>query len=419
MSLNTRHSVLLATLLAVATINAPAAVAQDGASQKPPTFNKEIVRIFQHRCQSCHYPSAPFAPMALVDYRQTRPWAKSIKRQVGSKAMPPWHADSSNREFDNDISLSQQEIDTIVQWVDARAPQGNPADLPPMKTVERGWQIGEPDVVLDMGVDFDVPAIGTIPLQYFRIDTDFGEDKWLSALEARPGDPSVVRQIVIYVQNPKEGLPVPDGGPLGNGRLGIYSRGYTRSVFKEGEGKLIKRGAKIIFQVLYTPKGTEATDRSYVGLKFHREPVRKHVITRAIAETGFEIPPHVPDFRIYAIYEFSQDVTILNMRPLMHYRGEQFVYIAHYADGRNEVILFVDRYDYDWQTTYYPKEPIQLPAGTILECRALMNNSHENPKNPEPHAMVRSGDQPREEKMIGWIEYTLDKEDLTSKRTGS
>lgn len=394
-----------------------AAAQQTDSPQKPPTFSKEIVRIFQDRCQSCHHSGAPFAPMSLVKYTEVRPWAKAIHKKVVSREMPPWHADSSGRELANDPSLSKKELVTIVRWVEAGAPQGDPADLPPAKNFERRWQIDGPDVVLDMGVDFDVPASGPLPIQYFRIDTDFGEDKWLSALEARPGDPSVVRQIVVYVQNPKEGASVLDGGTLGNGLLGVYSRGYTQSIFKEGEGKLIKRGAKIIFQVLYSPKGTKVTDRSYIGLNFHRKPVRKHVITRAISETGFEVPPHVPDFRIYAIHEFSEDVTLLSMRPLMHYRGEQFVYIAHYADGRNEVLLFVDRYDYDWQTVYYPKEPIRLPAGTVLECRALMNNSHDNPKNPEPHAALRSGDQPLEEKMIGWIDYTLDSEDLTLQET--
>ncbi|MCH7958828.1 MAG: hypothetical protein IID08_01780 [Candidatus Hydrogenedentes bacterium] len=319
------------------------------------------------------------------------------------------------REYANDISLTQEEIDTIAQWVRARAPKGNPADLPPAMTFENDWQIGEPDVVLDMNVDFEVPAAGILALQVFRIDTDFEEDKWLSALEVRPGNLDVVSQIVVYVQNPEGGIEIPDSGPLGNGRLGFYSRGRTLSIYKEGEGKLIKRGAKIVFVVLYAPNGTVTTDRSYVGFKFHKKPVRKHVITRAIAETGFEIPPHIPDFQIYATYTFSEPVTLLSMRPLMHYRGESFKYIAHYPDGRDEVLLNVNRYNYNWQNYYYPKDPIKLPAGTVLECIATMNNSHENFKNPEPHATVRYGDRLLDEKMIGWIDYTRDNEDMTSR----
>lgn len=387
---------------------------QDAARQKPPTFSKEIIRIFQARCQTCHHSGAPFAPMSLTNYGPSRAWAKSIQKKVVKRQMPPWHADSSVREYANDISLPQDEIDTILRWVEARAPKGDPADLPPALTFNDDWELGEPDLVLNMGVDFEVPATGTVPLQFFRIDTKFDEDKWLSALEIRPGNPAVVREVVVYVQNPAEGIEVPDSGALGNGLLGYYSRGATSSIYGQGEGKLIKRGAQIIFAVLYVPNGTETTDRSRVGFKFHDEPVRKHVLTRGIAERGFEIPPHIENFPIYATYSFTEPVTLLSMRPLMHYRGESFKYIAHFPDGRDETLLDVNRYDYNWQRYYYPKKPIELPAGTVLECIAVMNNSHDNFDNPEPHASVRFGDQLLDEKMIGWIDYTLDNEDLTS-----
>ena len=413
---NTRLVVVLVVLLVMA-FSTRTAGAQNSARQKPPTFSKEIVRIFQNRCQSCHHPGAPFAPMSLVEYRAVRPWAKAILKKVVLREMPPWHADSSVGEFVNDISISQQEIDTIAQWVEARAPQGDRADLPPLKVFESDWQIGEPDLVLDMGVDFDVPATGTLPLQSFRIDTEFEKDRWLSAIEARPGNREVVRQIDIYVQNPMQGLEAPDGGSLGNGRLGVYSRGNTSSVYRDGEGKLIKSGAKIIFQILYGPNGTATTDRSQVGLKFHDKPVRKHVITRGIAETRFEIPPHISNFPIYATYTFTEPVTLISMRPLMHLRGQSFKYIAHFPDGGDEVLLEVNRYNYNWQTHYYPREPIKLPSGTVLECIAVMNNSHENLRNPEPHAAVRFGDQLLDEKMIGWIDYTRDSEDLTLQET--
>lgn len=201
---------------------------------------------------------------------------------------------------------------------------------------------------------------------------------------------------------------IPDGGQLGKGRLGIFARGSTSTIFRKGEGKLIKRGAKIIFQIHYTPNGNVTTDRSSVGFRFHEAPGRKHVITRGIAETRFEIPPHLPDFSIYATHTFAEDVTLVSMRPLMHYRGKEFRYIAHYPDGRDETLLHVNRYNYDWQVFYYPEELIRLPAGTVLECIALMDNSHENPKNPEPHATVVPGDQTYQEKMVGWIDYTID-----------
>lgn len=406
--LSRQRSATLAVFLGVFAMGAAPVFAQDRARQRPPTFSKEIVRIFQNRCQACHHQGMPFVPMSLVDYREVRPWAKSIKKKVFSREMPPWHADSSVREYANDISLPQEEIDLIVRWVDSGARAGDPADLPPAKTFEDGWKIGPPDLVLDMGLDFKVPAEGPLPYQYFRVETGLDEDQWVSAIEARPGNLDVVRQIVIYVQNPEDGAAIPDGGQLGNGRLGIFARGSTSTIFREGEGKLIKRGAKIVFQVHYTPNGNVATDRSSVGLRFHEAPARKHVITRGIAETRFEIPPHTPDFLIYATHIFARDVTLISMRPLMHYRGKEFKYLAHYPDGRNETLLHVNRYNYDWQVFYYAEEPIRLPAGTVLECIAIMDNSHDNFKNPEPHAVVSPGDQTYQEKMIGWIDYTID-----------
>ncbi|MFP6596979.1 MAG: hypothetical protein VCC01_05940, partial [Candidatus Hydrogenedentota bacterium] len=186
-------------LLLILAQNPRAAFAQTTAPKRPPTFSKEIVRIFQNRCQRCHHVGAPFAPMPLTNYKEVRPWAKSIQKKVVLKEMPPWYADSSPGEFTNDISISQQEIDSISQWVNARAPQGSRADLPPMKTFENTWQIGEPDIVIDTGIDFNVPATGTLPLRNFSVQTNFGEDRWLSAIEARRGNLAVIHQVVVSV----------------------------------------------------------------------------------------------------------------------------------------------------------------------------------------------------------------------------
>lgn len=401
------RALLLAIVVLILLKPSPAAT----QAQDIPTYANEIARIFQNRCQECHYPNAPFAPMSLMSYGEIRPWVKAIHKQVAMRSMPPWHANPEHGNFSNDRSLSEEEIDAIIRWTEARAPRGNPSDLPEPQPVPGKWRLGAPDVILDTGEDFAVPASGVLPFEAFAIDTDFGEDKWLSGLEAQPGNRDVVKEIVVYVKNPKGGVEIPDAGPLGNGRLGFYSRGLTASRWGEGRGKLVKQGAQIIVGVLYVPNGTATTDRSRVGLYFHEEPAGKHVITRGISETKFEIEPHIPDFPIYAIYEFDRDATLLSMRPEMHYRGSGFKFIGHFPDGRDEILLHVDRYDYEWQTYYYPGEPIKLPAGTVLECIGIMDNSHENYKNPGPHAVVRYGDQPTDEKMIGWIDYTLDRQE--------
>jgi mono/diheme cytochrome c family protein len=392
----------------------PVAAADDDAPKGAiPTFSKEVVRIFQENCQNCHRPGVQFTPMALMDYDGVRPWAKSIKKAVADRMMPPWHADPAYGKWKNDISLSQSEIDTIVKWVDAGAPEGNKADLPePIKFAE-GWQIGEPDVVIDMGRDFEVPAEGAVPYQYFSVKTDFGEDKWIERMEARAGNLDVVHHIVMYVRNPAEGIPAPDTGFLGNGLLGALSPGNTPSMYEAGEGKLIKRGATIVFNMHYNTNGTAATDRSYVGFKFHKGPVKKQVITRGIENMRFVIPPNDANFEVKSSFTFPDAVTLKAFMPHMHYRGKAFKYTAVFPDGKEQVILDVPRYQFDWQVYYYPIEPIKLPAGSRLDCVAHYDNSSANPLNPDPNQEVRFGEQTFEEMMIGWLDYTVDKEDLT------
>lgn len=390
-----------------------AATADDSTAGAVPTFSNEVVRIFQANCQNCHRPGVQFTPMALVTYEDARPWAKSIKKAVANRVMPPWHADPDYGNWSNDISLSQDEIDTIVRWVDAGAPRGDQADLPGPVEFAEGWQIGEPDVVIDMGRDFEIPAEGVVPYKFFAVKTNFGEDKWIKRMEARAGNLDVVHHIVMYIRNPGEGVANPDAGLFGNGLLGALSPGNTPSIYAEGEGKLIKNGATLMFNMHYNTNGTATTDRSYVGLVFHDKPVKKQVITRGIANTDFEIPPFAGNYAIGSAFTFEEAVTVRALMPHMHYRGKAFDYVAVYPDGRRDMLLSVPRYQFDWQVYYYPEKPIHLPAGTRIECLAHMDNSDKNLLNPDPAETVRFGEQTYEEMMIGWIDYTVDSEDLT------
>lgn len=388
------------------------AAADDNAPLAVPTYSQEVSRLFQKNCLNCHRPGVQFTPMSLESYETVRPWVKSIKKAVADRTMPPWHADPNHGKFKNDISLTQPEIDTIVKWIDAGAPQGDPANLPPKMNFQDGWQIGEPDAIVDMGTDFEVPATGTVPYKYFSVKTDFKEDKWIQAMEARAGNLSVVHHIVMYVRNPDGGISNPDGGLLGNGLLGALSPGNTPSIYEPGEGKLIKKGATIIFNMHYNTNGTPAKDRSYVGFKFQDKPVAKQVITRGIADVKFQIPPNDPNYQITSSFEFPEAVTIQAMMPHMHYRGKDFTYTAVYPDGRKEILLSTPKYNFEWQVYYRPAEKIKLPAGSRIDCVAHFDNSSGNPLNPDPNATVRFGEQTWEEMMIGWIDYTFDKENL-------
>ena len=384
----------------------------NGNSKGALTFSKDVAPIFYKNCVSCHRPGE-IAPMSLMSYKEARPWAKAIREKVASKQMPPWHPDPQYGNWENDRRLSQKDVDTIVAWVDGGALEGNPKDLPPTPKLASGWQIGEPDMVFQMPAEFSVPAEGSVSYQHFAVPTNFKEDRYIQALEARAGNLSVVHHIVIYVREP--GQPAADRGGrnqrkfnIGDGILGALSPGMTPFIAKPGEAKLIKAGSQLIFQMHYTPNGKEVKDRSTVGLIFAKGPVEKVITTKAAFDTRFVIPPGATNYEIKAAYEFEQDSHIISLMPHMHLRGRDITYRAVYPDGRSEVLLAVPKYNFNWQVYYYPKAPIAVPKGTRIEAVAHYDNSTNNPGNPDPTKEVRFGEQTWDEMMNAFFDFTVD-----------
>ena len=187
-------------------------VGRAGASAGEVTFNKDVAPIFFNKCTECHRPGE-IAPMSLLTYNVARPWARAIREKVLNREMPPWHADPSHGEFSNDRSLTRREIDTIAAWVDSGAKQGNPADLPAAPNYVEGWSIGKPDVVLTMPQEVTIAASGPDEYQYFAVPTRFTEDRYIQAVEVRPGNRKVVHHLVVFVQPPpmKTSQPRPEG----------------------------------------------------------------------------------------------------------------------------------------------------------------------------------------------------------------
>jgi copper type II ascorbate-dependent monooxygenase-like protein len=367
------------------------------------TFSKDIAPILYKNCISCHR-QGEIAPMSLVSYKEARPWAKAIREKIITREMPPWHPDPAVGHWSNDRRMSQKEIDSVVAWIDAGAKEGNPKDLPAMPKFSSGWQIGEPDVIFKMPEEFTVPAEGAIPYQYFRVPTNFKEDRYIHAMEARAGNLSVVHHVVIYVREP--GYKQPKKLDLGDGLLGALSPGQTPFIAEPGSAKLIKAGSELIFQLHYTPNGKEAKDRSYIGLIFAKEPVERVITTTAAFDTRFVIPPGAQNYEIKASYEFEQDAQIISFMPHMHLRGKDIVYKAVYPDGRSETLLNIPRYDFGWQVYYYPVRPLMMPKGTRIEAVAHYDNSTRNPLNPDPAKAVRFGEQTWDEMMNAFIDYT-------------
>jgi len=419
----------------------------NGAPQQPasataaaPTFSGEVAPIMYAKCVTCHRPGE-VAPMSLIAYKDVRPWASSIREKVTSRVMPPWHADRQYGAFRNEQSLTPNEIETIVKWVNAGAPEGNPSRMPALPKFPEGWQIGTPDIVFEMPTAYDIPARGTIAYQYFEVPTNFTEDKWIQAGEVRAGDRKHVHHVIVSVREPQSVTPRPNvvsirpilasapgaaaapatapaapaaaaGGNAfsraGDATLVNWAVGEDAPVFQRGLGKRIPKGSTLIFQVHYTTDGTPGTDRSKVGLIFSRETPRQEVRTGMIANPLFAIPPGVSDYQIDAEATFSEDVSVWSMHPHMHYRGKDMTYTAIYPDGRREIILRVPKFDFGWQTDYWLAKPLLLPKGSKLYVSAHYDNSTANRNNPDPTKTVRWGDQTWEEMMIGYFTYTVE-----------
>lgn len=388
-------------------------VSASGPSKTAATFTKDVAPILYSKCIECHR-TGEIAPMALLSYKDVRPWAKSIRQRVADRSMPPWSADPHYGKFSNDPSLSQKEIDTIVSWVDAGAPKGDDKDLPEPPALPVGWTIGKPDVVLSMQEEYTVPADGTVPYLYFSIPTGFKEDKWIQALEIKPGSRGVVHHVIAFSQ--EGGAPVGrrgDGGgetQRGRGQLGGITPNKTGVVLAPGTARLIKAGSSIVFQMHYTTNGVETKDRTSIGLVFAKEPPNRTLVTGNALNARFVIPAGDPNYEVKSSTTMKEDVHLTSFMPHMHFRGKDFKYTAVYPDGRSEVLLNVPKYDFNWQLTYEPVKPIALPKGTRLDCVAHFDNSTNNKYNPDPTKEVRWGDQTWEEMMIGWFSYTRDAE---------
>ncbi len=363
-----------------------------------PTFHKDIEPILQKRCQGCHR-AGEAAPMALVTYEQTRPWAKAIRASVITGKMPPWQPDPHYGKFSNDLSLGPGEKEKLVAWVDAGAPEGNPADAPKPAVFTDGWRISKPDMVFEMPEEFDVPAKGVIDYQYISVPTHFTEDKWVQEAEVRPGDRSLVHHAIVVIDN---------GTGVNNEEyLAGYAPGGNVQIWKPGEARLVKAGSTLVFQMHYQANGKPGRDRTRIGLVFAKKPVTDRIIAMQVMDLGLAIPPGNPNFRVDASLVMKDTVKLVGMRAHMHVRGKSFQFRAVYPNGETEILLDLPKYDFNWQPYYYLETPKLLPAGTRIECTAYYDNSANNPFNPDPNTWVRWGPQTWDEMMIGWLDIAV------------
>src|SRR5262249_16672070 len=378
-------------------VAAPAAFVSRTNEAASVTFTKDVAPIVFNKCASCHRPGE-VAPMPLTSYKEVRPWSKAIKEAVIQHAMPPWFADpqTSTLRFSNDRRLSQQEIDTIVAWVDAGSPKGEEKDLPSMPSYTPGWTFGEPDVIIEMPIEFQIPSKGELPMQNFYTPVPFNEERWVEKVELRPGNPAVVHHSIANVVKLPEGAAIVDGRAVKDGKpvgqlnrqdvrdTSALSETASREVFLSqdsftragafklvgqapgkgfeshypGTAKRIPPGTYIQFNMHYQVSGRPEKDRSMLGLWFAKRPVTHEVLTKGVTDTLFiggkelsevrvingkeakvrgkipNIPPNVANWEISGEVAIKEPITLYAFAPHMHLRGKDITYTLILPDGR-------------------------------------------------------------------------------------
>jgi len=362
------------------------------------TYSKHIAPIFNSRCRECHRPGE-IAPFPLTSYADTVGWEATIAEVVQEERMPPWNANPEFGHFKNDARLSADEKKLIRDWISNGCPEGDPADLPIPPQFTTGWRMPNPDLVIPVRDEpFTVPATGVVDYQYLKVDPKFTEDKYVVAAEARPGNSAVVHHIIAF-------LMIPGQKDISLGKMLIgYAPGTSPLMFADGAAMKIPAGTQIVFEMHYTPNGTEQTDISSIGLKFiDASKVKHEVVGLEAVNSKFRIKPRQAAFPVEASERFDEDITLLSLTPHMHLRGKSFRYEATFPDGTSEVLLDVPKYDFNWQLRYEFAEPRLIPAGTVVKCLAQFDNSSENLNNPDPSKEVGWGQQSWDEMMIGFF----------------
>lgn len=398
------------------------------------TFNKDVLPILQKNCQSCHRPGQ-VAPMSLLTYESARPWAKAIRDAVSSKKMPPWPADPRFGHFLNDRTLKQEDIDTLVAWANPGAPEGDAKDKPSPVEWHDGWAI-PPDVVVSVPNPIAVPAKGVVELTDIVVPTGFKKDTWITSIEVRPSNPSVVHHVIASIEPHKDdvkyGVPrVPvthrdaDGATIEkigkDDRLrrimaieAIYLPGVAPTDYRLHQAaKLIPAGSDLVIQMHYTPNGVATSDQTQVGFTIAKEPPSRRFITlnpTALRDAAhFRIPPGDPNWETHTELEFRHDAEIVWFLPHMHLRGKDMTYRLIRPGAMPETLLAVN-WDFNWQFSYDAAGPIAAPKGSRLDVTAHFDNSANNKLNPNPTREVRWGDQTWEEMMVAWLGIVADRD---------
>ena len=407
-------------------------------SAKPVTFAKDVAPILQAKCQECHQPNS-IAPMSLITFEDVRPWSRSIKDRVATRQMPPWHLDRGVgvQKFKNDMSLTDQQIETIVSWVDQGAPQGNPKDMPapkPLVTTNE-WKgqrdgFGPPDLVVS-SPEGTMPAVHQDSWWRPESDIPLTEPRWVKMVEIRPTNlkaRKIVHHAVAYLvlnNDPEAVAPARGGAQANAGAIDArpflmeWAVGKGYDLYRPGTGKLLVPGEKIAWDQHIHAVGEEITGGTEIGLWFYPKGEEPKHRSYLVPFTGIDNSKRldIPPNSITGTEGFTvlrDNTLITNFQPHFHLRGKSMQVEAILPTGQRQIVSYVGNFNFNWMTNYiYADDAAPVfPKGTIIHVTAFYDNTKANKNNPDPDQWVGYGDRTVDEMAHAWMNcvYLSDEE---------
>ena len=358
------------------------------------SYTQQIAPLLQEKCVVCHREGG-IGPWQMSRYEMIKGFAPMIREVVRTQRMPPWHADSHYGKFSNDRSLSNEQAQLLVHWIEAGAPRGTGTDpLLSQKKDWPQWALGTPDLVVETP-PFTVPRTGTIPYRMITVKSPLDRDVWVRAIDFLPGQRAVLHHIIASA----------GGERFGGIGLNNYVPGAQPLEIPQDNGIFLPKGSVFHFQMHYTPNGQELTDVTKMGLYFMKEPPQYRYRSMIFIQPRLRIPAGAKSHVEVAQNVFKEDAVIYSLHPHAHFRGKASSFVAKYPDGREQTLLNVPAYDFNWQSTYELAQPLTVPAGTKVIYTQVFDNSTQNRANPDPTRNVRFGEQTWDEMVFGVIRY--------------
>jgi peroxiredoxin len=407
------------------------------------TFHKDVAPILQKNCQNCHRPGE-VGPFSLMTYKQAVTWAEDVKEYTANRTMPPWKPTEAAFAFHNERKLSDAEIKTLASWVDGGTPEGDPKDAPPPARFADGWALGTPDLVLTPDEDFQIGPSGPDNFRCYVLPTNLPEDRYIIGYEVKPGNPRIVHHTLNYwdlsgkareleaAARKKASADDRDRGPGYSASMGVgffpqksprddvpslgnfggWAPGSVYRFLPQGTGYLLPKGADVVLQVHYHRDGKPEKDRTKIGIYLAKKPVEHPYQTLVLGPRNplfLNIPAGKEDHRIEGVAYVQADCTMYSAMPHMHLIGKSVQVSMTPPGGTKTTLVGIDAWDYNWQETYWFKEPLKLKAGTKLEIEAIFDNSSRNPNNPRnPPGLVLFGEQTTNEMLFGFFGVTTE-----------